>query len=307
MRTNRLLLPLALALVLGAVLPARAMAVGEAGFAFLKLGVGARAMGMGSAYVAEAGDPTAVYWNPAGLGALGRTQITFMHNEWIQDFRQDFAAVATPAFKDRAGGLAVGVSTFYADEFERRSDTGVLLGHFGFNDILATGSVAYPLSRALTGGLSAKFIREMIDQEVATSVAFDAGARVAVPRTALVVAGALQNLGTKPKFVSESFDLPTMLRLGASHGWSAPRWSSDARLSVEYRKAHGEDSRFHIGGEWLYKGTMALRAGYKMGYDEEDVTFGLGLTRDRFTFDYALVPLSADLGTTHFVSLTARL
>src|SRR5512139_3372456 len=100
MRSLRPLLPLVLlALVLGAVLPARALAVGEAGFAFLKVGVGARAMGMGSAYVAEAGDPTAVYWNPAGLGGLDRTQITFMHSEWIQDFRQDFAAVAAPAFK----------------------------------------------------------------------------------------------------------------------------------------------------------------------------------------------------------------
>jgi len=307
MRSLRLLLPLVLALVPGAFLPARALAVGEAGFAFLKVGVGARAMGMGSAYVAEAGDPTAVYWNPAGLAGLDRTQITFMHSEWIQDFRQDFAAVAAPAFRDGAGGFAVGISTFYADEFERRSDTGALLGHFGFNDIIATGSVAYPLSSSLTGGLSAKFIREMIDQEVASSVAFDLGARLAVPRTSLVLAGALQSLGSKPTFVSESFDLPTMLRLGASQRWGVEGWSSDARLTAEYRETKGEDSKFHLGGEWLYKGTAALRAGYKFGYDEESATFGLGLVGSRFSFDYALVPLSADLGTTHFFSLTASL
>jgi hypothetical protein len=303
----RSILPLALVLASGALAPGRAAAAGEAGFAFLKLGVGARAMGMGGAYVAEANDPTAVYWNPAGLGGLGRTQITFMHNEWIQDFRQDFAAVAVPAFRDGRGGLALGLSTFYADEFERRSDTGVLLGHFGFNDILATGSVAYPFSDALTGGFSAKFIREMIDQEDATSVAFDAGARLAVPRTSLVLAGALQNVGTKAKFVSESFELPTTIRLGAANGWRLASWSSDARLSAEFRKANGEDSRIQLGGEWLYRETAALRVGYKLGYDEEDVSFGLGLSRDRFRFDYALVPLSADLGTTHFFSLTARL
>lgn len=307
MRLIRPLLPLAVALIVGAMFPARASAAGETGFAFLKLGVGARGMGMGGAYVAAVNDPTAVYWNPAGLRDLGRTQITFMHNEWIQDFRQDFAAVAAPAFREGAGGLAIGVSTFYADEFERRSDTGVLLGHFGFNDILATGSVAYPFSDALTGGLSAKFIREMIDQEVATSVAFDVGARVAVPRTGYVLAGVLQNVGTKPRFIAESFDLPTTVRLGASRGWSAARWASDARLSLEYRKASGEDPRFQLGGEWLYRGAAALRAGYKLGYDEENLSFGLGLTRDRFSFDYALVPLSADLGTTHFFSLTARL
>jgi hypothetical protein len=70
-------------------------APGGTGFAFLKLGVGARAMGMGSAYVALADDPTASYWNPAGLASVQGTQVTVMHNEWIVDFRQGYAAVGT--------------------------------------------------------------------------------------------------------------------------------------------------------------------------------------------------------------------
>ena len=75
-------LTLALALVATAVAPTAAFAAtGETGFAFLKLGVGARAMGMGSAYVAIADDPTALYWNPAGLASVTKTQVTAMHNE----------------------------------------------------------------------------------------------------------------------------------------------------------------------------------------------------------------------------------
>lgn len=307
MRMIRFLVPLTLAIALVGLAPGRASAAGEKGFAFLKVGVGARAMGMGGAYVAEANDPSAVYWNPAGLGGLGRSQITFMHNEWIQDFRQDFAAVAVPAFKDGRGGLGFGVATFYADEFERRSDTGVLLGHFGFNDILATGSVAAPLTSALTAGFSAKFVREMIDQENASAAAFDAGLRFVVPRTRLALAGVVQNVGTKAKFDKESFGLPRTVRAGAAYGFGLARLGSDVRLTSEFRKSGGEDSRFQLGGEFLYHGIAALRAGYKMGYDEESVSFGLGLTRDRFEFDYALVPLSADLGTTHFFSLTAHL
>jgi hypothetical protein len=52
---------------------------------------------------------------------------------------------------------------------------------------------------------------------------------------------------------------------------------------------------------------VALRAGAKFGYDDEKVSFGLGLIQHRFHFDYALVPLSSNLGTTHFVSINARL
>ena len=46
---------------------------------FLSLGAGARALGMGGSFVAIADDATATYWNPAGLGGLDRTEITFMH------------------------------------------------------------------------------------------------------------------------------------------------------------------------------------------------------------------------------------
>ena len=41
---------------------------GTAGFQFLKLGVGARPVAMGSAYTAVADDANALFWNPAGLG-----------------------------------------------------------------------------------------------------------------------------------------------------------------------------------------------------------------------------------------------
>ena len=63
----------------------------------------------------------------------------------------------------------------------------------------------------------------------------------------------------------------------------------------------------HVGGELLVKEHVALRAGAKFGYDDETMSFGLGLIQHRFRFDYALVPLTSDLGTTHFVSVSARL
>ena len=34
---------------------------------FLKIGIGPRAIAMGSAFTATANDLTAIYWNPAGL------------------------------------------------------------------------------------------------------------------------------------------------------------------------------------------------------------------------------------------------
>jgi len=158
---------LALALLWMILTPALALAAGEAGFAFLKLGVGARPMGMGSAYVALADDPTAVYWNPAGLANAEGAQVVVMHNEWIQDFRQEFAAVSGSL---GPGAFGFGLSGFYTSEFEGRDDVGTLTRHFGFNDLAVTGAYAYRFAPQAAGGVAVKFIREMIDQENATAV-----------------------------------------------------------------------------------------------------------------------------------------
>ena len=46
---------------------------------FLRMGVGARALGMGGAFTAVADDATASYWNPAGLTKIENIEATFMY------------------------------------------------------------------------------------------------------------------------------------------------------------------------------------------------------------------------------------
>ena len=48
---------------------------------FLSHGVGARALGMGSAFVSIADDATAAYWNPAGLAKVDRHAFSIMYSD----------------------------------------------------------------------------------------------------------------------------------------------------------------------------------------------------------------------------------
>lgn len=62
----------------------------------LGMGVGARAIGMGGAYTAVADDPSAAFWNPAGLTGLEKSQFSFSG-----DLPHDFSAgslVYKPSF-----------------------------------------------------------------------------------------------------------------------------------------------------------------------------------------------------------------
>jgi hypothetical protein len=64
-----------------------AYAAGQAGtdIAILNAGVGARALGMGSAFTAVADDVTASFWNPAGLSLVISYEITTMQTKLSTD------------------------------------------------------------------------------------------------------------------------------------------------------------------------------------------------------------------------------
>ena len=69
------------------------------GGAFLDLGIGARALALGSAFTAEADDGSGFYWNPAGTAFLSRPQVSAMYAEMFNSLENHgFASVAVPIF-----------------------------------------------------------------------------------------------------------------------------------------------------------------------------------------------------------------
>jgi hypothetical protein len=97
---RKLLLPTAIALAIctAPAGPALAQDAPKYSNEFLAIGVGARALGMGSAYTSVANDVTAGYWNPAGLlGVRGDLQVGVMHSEYFAGIaKYDYVGLAKP-------------------------------------------------------------------------------------------------------------------------------------------------------------------------------------------------------------------
>ena len=100
-----------LALLLTAAFAASSHATKLAG-EFLQTGVGAKALGMGSAYVSIADDASGTYWNPAGLVDLSRRELLLQHSRRFGDLVNYNAGVfarplSTEEGKESAGGVSI--------------------------------------------------------------------------------------------------------------------------------------------------------------------------------------------------------
>jgi len=96
--------------------------------AFMDDGGGARALALGGAFTAVADDPSAAYWNPAGLSFATDRQLLVMHSERFGDLiDRDYAAYVQPVNWSLLGGDQAGV--------------GVSLIRLGVDDIAFTDHI----------------------------------------------------------------------------------------------------------------------------------------------------------------------
>jgi hypothetical protein len=76
---------------------------------FLNVGVGARSLGMGKAFIASADDITAAYWNPAGMVNIeGKYQAGLMHAQYFAGIAKfDYMGAATSVDEKSTLGLSI--------------------------------------------------------------------------------------------------------------------------------------------------------------------------------------------------------
>jgi len=271
---------------------------------FLKVGVGARAVAMGGAFSALSDDASACFWNPAGLSDVQPLEVFFMHNRWIADISQSAASVTFEVPRVRMG---VSMNYFNMGELERRTGNSVQPeGVFTPFDLALGVSAAYQVNEDLSAGVTARFLHESLDSETARAALFDIGIKSRTMIPGLTAALSVRNLGTQIKYVSEGYEAPRLVTLGAAYRKMLP-WSGNSLLvSAEIVSPNDNDTRIAVGGEYSYKEFLFGRAGYRSGLENEDFSFGFGVSYLKLRFDYAFVPYS-DLGNSHRFSLFYRL
>ena len=287
------------------VLCAAPIFAANAGLALMKIEQGARPVGMGAAFVSITDEPNATYFNPATAITFRQFQGSFSHTEHWERIQLEAFQFAGRVSDRWAFHGAIRYASI--DDLEGRIDvpTDDPLFKFNSHDIAFKAGLAWQLTDRVAIGAAGGWFLEEIEGFRGSSFNVDVGV-VAQLNEALAVGASAVNVGsdfnlTKTGQVgSRDIELPTTYRFGGSYRIDAYM----AALDIVYLD---DDFHAHVGAEAQIHELFQLRAGYMVNYDTKNLSAGASFTKREISVDYAFVPFTDNLGTSHQFSVSFRL
>jgi len=280
---------------------------------FLKITVGARAAGMGNAFVAVADDASSLYWNAAGIARIDtdKSQLSLNHANWIADLSFDqvgyiFHVKRIPgAFGIHARALSmdpmVETTAYQPDPVTGTGRT--------FDAGMMTVGLTYARSFTdkFSAGVTGNFINEGLAEFSQQTYAFDVGTLYDVGAFGMKIGMTISNIGSQIQFIDREARIPGIFRVGSS---LALVERADHRLLGSFEFSHPPDNaeRLNVGAEYAFKNFVFVRSGYNINYDAEGLAAGAGFhfpvsVAGEADLDYAFTDMK-DLGGVHRFSLT---
>lgn len=305
--------------------------VAQTGFQFLKISPDARGAAMGGAFVAAANNSNALFWNPAGISRVEGVDVSINNVSWIADINQ-FAGAAAINF---GRGSYVGLSLISANygAIPRTIPSDNIQG-FEEQGTFSPGAFAIGIgyarqfSELFTLGGQVRYAHESLGSSVVQrpsedvaevknqvgGLAFDIGTLYYTGFKDLRISMAIRNFSRELHYEFEGFEMPLTFDLGmAMDLFSLTNLGPNHKLTLAADIIHPRDytERAHIGAEYLFLQSVALRAGYKVNYDSESLTAGFGIQHEfgniNLRIDYAYNGMGTYLGSVHRFSIGASL
>ena len=311
--------------------------IGKYAGEFLAIGVGGRALAMGSAQVAIVNDVTSGYWNPAGLARINYPQVALMHEEHFGNLvNYNYAAVAIPYGKDMSIGLSImrssidGIPDTRNALYDANGD-GILdlnrgdrldytkISEFSNSDWAFYLTFAKRQTDNFYWGANVKIIRRDLAEYGATGIGFDLGA-VYMPMENLYLGANIQDVTTtlvawstgRNELISPTAKVGAAYAMQFLGGSLMPAVDFDLRF--ENRKSASTFAAgpvsfdAHAGFEYKFKNIFAVRAGYN---DVKQFTLGAGIFLPKLQIDYSFARFSQSeaerLPDSHRISLILTL
>jgi len=290
------LAPAALAALFGALLlaiPGRTVQAQEGEALFVLLPVGARAVGMGEAVVAQTGGSEQVWWNPAGIMGDSTKEVALHHSQTIVG-QGNTLGVVIPTGHIGALGASINLLDLGAQAVTDQSN--VQIGTINPLDVAYVLTYAYAPSQYVTFGASMKHVEMRIscsgycaDVPLGGTRAngVDVGTLIHAVSIPLTVGFAATNLG-----IGTTGSRPGRLDLGANYRIQAiERYTDEVEVyaAASVISTTSLDSlSTRLGADVVLEKSFHVRAGYIVDRaNGSGASIGIGIGTGRFVFDLA--------------------
>lgn len=294
--------------------------------AFLRFGLSARPLGMGSAFTAIGEGFEACYYNPAGLGMYPVKQVGFTNHSLSLDRKLYTAALVFPVREE----AVMGISWIYGsvgDVIMRDSDRNQI-GKFSNSSNLVSLTFSRMANDFISVGANLHYLQEDLDEITAYTVGADIGA-IARYKKLAAVGLSIQNAGSDLNWDSSNYwsqggnshkdKVPIRIRTGISTTLLHETLIGD----VDFVKDLKMNPRINAGVEyWLITRVKTLVEneeeegadmveirqpkrwfGLRTGYNDGSITFGGSLIYPfgelNAAIDYAYLSDREDEGASH--------
>lgn len=264
------------------------------------LGASARAEALGDAFVGLSDDPSAVFFNPAGLSQLRAAGLSLNHNSYLAGSFEETLLFGLPA--GSWGGFAGALQYVNWGGLDQRDAFGVSQGTFTDGDVAFSLGWGATLAPGFSFGAGLQGVQQKIIDSLYTQLSGNLGLLL-VPAPNFRLGLSYSGLGTPLAGFTQAQDL----RLG---------------LSLVLELGGGTDLKPLLAGDWEPNGVSRiqgglegvigknyfLRLGFQAALSDNQIggltglTAGAGVKAGPVLLDYAFVPYG-DLGTTHRISV----
>jgi len=272
---------------------------------FLSIAQGARALGIGGAFVAIADDPSAMYWNPSGIADLQGFNLMVDHTYWFADIQYNFvgATIGLGSY----GVLGINLTASDIDQMnvttiDQQDGTGEV---FTVSDLAVGLTYGLKLTDKFSIGFNPKFVYQKIWKMSASAVALDLGVKYATPFEGVTLGMSITNFGTKMQMAGnnalvlynsdpgntghntrvpahlamEEWELPLNFRVGIAYDVPV---GALGKMKLALDASHPSDNyeSINVGGEYVFDDFVYVRGGMKSLFQkdtEESFTAGLGI------------------------------